>query len=239
MSARTAGVRVGARKEMVETNISVRPDQRLVGLFLKGYNEKFGTAWEVQKWADQIERNKKAVEAIAHDRISGKTLAIEHTLIQPFEGEKDDAQKFLAAFECVERERLRGYLIEVSIPVGAVPKGKGIDWIEIGKRFREWFYENKAVLPLGATKRSVPGLLSDLSIEKTEMGPDYPGRVFVGRSHMPENFPDVIRKALGKKLDKLLRFTYYSDAADSPDGRLLGFRGLWKCHYILQCSIVA
>ena len=36
----------------------------------------------------------------------------------------------------------------------------------------------------------------------------------------------------------LLRFTYYSDAADSPDGRLLGFRGLLKCHYILQCSIV-
>ena len=48
-----------------------------------------------------------------------------------------------------------------------------------------------------------------------------------------------IEIAIDVFISQLLRFTYYSDAADSPDGRLLGFRGLWKCHYILQCSIAA
>ena len=36
----------------------------------------------------------------------------------------------------------------------------------------------------------------------------------------------------------LLRFTYYSDAPDSPDGLLSDLRSLWNCHYILQSSIV-
>ena len=38
-------------------------------------------------------------------------------------------------------------------------------------------------------------------------------------------------------LSLLLRFTYYSDAANAPDGCLQGSRNLWKCNYILQSSI--
>ena len=36
----------------------------------------------------------------------------------------------------------------------------------------------------------------------------------------------------------LMCFTYYSDTAPSPKGLESGFRDLWKCHYIMQSSII-
>ncbi len=184
----------------------MRRDQRLVDLFIAGYNEKFGTNFKVVERPDETNRAKPAIEAIAHDPNLG-SLAIEHTLVQPFMGEKEDNQRFDTAIACLERNlalRVPGHMIMVSTSVGAIPKGKRIDWDDVGNTVEKWFVRVKDGLPEGGSIHSVPNLPFPLkvSITKEKMRPDV-AELFVMRSGMPDDFGQVVRKALETKLPKL------------------------------------
>lgn len=100
-------------------------DIELVKLFLEHLNSRYGTDYAVTALPDETERSKKAVEAIATDS-NGNSIAFEHTLIQPFVGDKTDTQPLLKVFAPVEVNpdcKLPEYDITVSVPVGAVRKG--------------------------------------------------------------------------------------------------------------------
>jgi hypothetical protein len=73
----------------------IYPERPLIKMFLSGYEQG---AWKdaVLNWIEETEEN--AVEVIA-TRADGKTLAIEHTLIELFKGEKYDSTIFTEAFE--------------------------------------------------------------------------------------------------------------------------------------------
>lgn len=177
-----------------------RPDQKLVALFLPEYNKATGGTYEVKDWPDQSD-----IEAIALDQ-SGSRLAIEHTLIQPFVGEKDDAQPFLAAFSRLEQDRalrVPEYDIAVWVPIGSIPKG--VKWDYVGVKVREWLLVNKETLPVRRSQQQIPGLPFDLIIvaDKIEL-PGHPGSLSLGRYGMPNTFAEVVRKALCTKLPKLI-----------------------------------
>jgi len=181
----------------------LRRDQELVALFLRGYNEKSGSDYRVRSWADEAERQKPAVEAVCEDT-AGRLLAIEHTLVQPFWGEKEDTQPFRVVFVPLERDvslRLPDYDIELWPSVGSIPKG--INWAEVGERVKSWFRENRAVFPEGGSTHPVPGLSFqlDVYVQKTRQDD---GFVFVGRSNMPDTLDRVLEKALADKLPKLV-----------------------------------
>jgi hypothetical protein len=88
--------------------------------------ERFPSAYENHSWADAKidwldERIDGAVEAIATRQSDGKTLAIEHTIIQPFVGEKEDFAFFEAAFLKIQQDTtlpVPQRWIRVFIPVG-------------------------------------------------------------------------------------------------------------------------
>jgi hypothetical protein len=184
----------------------MRRDQRLVDLFIAGYNKKFGTNFKVVERPDETNRTNPAVEAIAQDPKIG-SLAMEHTLVQPFIGEKEDNQRFNAAIACLERNvvhRVPGHMIMVSTHVGAIPKGKRIDWDDVGNTVERWFEGVKDGLPEGGSVHAVPNLPFPLevSITKKKMRPDV-AALYVMRSSMPEDFCQVVRRALETKLPKL------------------------------------
>src|ERR1039458_1938925 len=82
-------------------------------------------AWRnaVPDWVE--ERMDGAVEVIA-TRGDGQTVAIEHTIVQPFVGEKSDSNAFMQAFGRIEKNPdlvVAGRSMTVVIPVGAIPKG--------------------------------------------------------------------------------------------------------------------
>jgi hypothetical protein len=62
-------------------------DKHVIECWLQLYNALMRTSYMVVDWPDK-DSSKKNIDAICHDDL-GSILAIEHTLIQPFEGEKE------------------------------------------------------------------------------------------------------------------------------------------------------
>lgn len=179
-------------------------DKQIVVRFLSEYNKSVDSTYQIKEWPDEVEHSKKAVEAIALDE-SGTRLAIEHTLIQPFVGEREDAQPFLNAIAPLEHDpslTFRDYYLYLSIPVGAIPKG--VDWQEAGRKVAEWLRQNSASLPPGYTEHIVPNLpfVLRISINKVHH-PGMHGKVYVARNIPPDSLQEVVRNALSDKLPKL------------------------------------
>ncbi len=184
----------------------MRRDKVLIEEFLRGYNDYSGTTFRVTKRPDEVERKKQAVDTIAQDD-SRQKLAIEHTLLQPFVGEKDDAQRLLTMIAPLEKDaslRVPGQSIDVSVTVGAIPKGH--DWSSASAKVVGWFRDARSSIPEGQSIYSVPGVGFDLTLRIDMDDSPYPeGRVYVMRSDMPEDFESVVRKALEDKLPKLAK----------------------------------
>jgi hypothetical protein len=177
---------------------------KLVQLLIDHLNSNDGSDYRITAFPEQDDHSGKAVEAIATNS-RGDSVAFEHTLIQPFVGDKADAQPLLKAFAPLEADpecKLDECDITVLVPVAAVQKG--IKWAELANGLKAWLRSNKEVLPEGRSEHLISKLQPDLEISvwKTPL-PGLPGKVFVGRTNMPEDFPMVIRTALRKKLPKL------------------------------------
>jgi hypothetical protein len=185
----------------------MKRDQVLVTLFLKEYEEISGEPFVVKEWVDDTERNKPAIEAIAVNDSTGKSLAIEHTLLQPFEGEKEDSHRFLTVIGDLEKDdsiKLPKYMIGISLQVGAIPKG--VDWNNVNKSFGKWIGENVAGFPDGQSKSTFrhDDLDIELGISKMTLERDENGKVLFSRAVPPNSLPDVMRTAFKRKLPKLV-----------------------------------
>ena len=184
--------------------LMAKRDIKLVELLIELFNSRCGTDYKVTAHPERADRTKKAVEAIATNS-KGDSIAFEHTLLQPFVGDKTDTQPLLKVFAPLETDRdcnLREYDITVLVPVGAVRKR--IDWKKLAEELMMWLRGAKEALPEGESRHTLSSVQSDLtiSVSKTHL-PGRAGKVFVGRSNMPDDLPDVIMTALRTKLPKL------------------------------------
>ena len=184
-----------------------RDDIELVQMFLSQYKDEDGNSYVLKVRPDVEERKAKAVEAIAVAE-SGCSLAIEHTYIQPFEGQKSDDVPFLTVFEQLRTDaslRIPNRFIDVFVPAFALPKG--VDWKEVAKQVRKWFIESSAKFPVeGETEYSIPGCGFELKVMVQTFGlPETDGVVVVGRI-LPRGdpFDAVLQKALCQKVPKLV-----------------------------------
>jgi len=183
----------------------MRRDQILVTMFLDEYNKNNGVVFQVKEWPEQTERNKPAVEAIAVNE-SGETLAIEHTLLQGFVGEKEDSSRFLKVVGSLEKEpslRFPNYMIDLTLQVGAIPKG--VDWSGVHRTLAEWLKASISDFPLGGSSAVVPNLSFELKIgiHKMELQDDE-GKIFFGRYEPPVSLSEVAKRAFSKKIQKLI-----------------------------------
>jgi hypothetical protein len=195
-----------------------RDDIELVKLFLSQYKDGEGNSYTLETRPDITQRKQKAVEAIAVDK-NGHHLAIEHTLIQPFEGQRSDDVPFLTVFEQLRTDsslRLPNRFIDVLVPAFAVPKG--LEWKDVAPKVREWFVNARTSFPAdGESWHTIPNVGFELKVLVQTMDlPETEGTVVVGRL-LPagEPFAKVLCKALSDKVPKL--------AATPADKRILLF----------------
>ena len=81
-----------------------KTDKRIVEVFvINELSRVRGEAFTVTEWPDQTRRDREAVEAIATGT-SGATVAIEHTLLQDFPGERGDAARLRKAIVPLEAD---------------------------------------------------------------------------------------------------------------------------------------
>jgi hypothetical protein len=169
-------------------------------------------AWQ-QALLDWVEEKADgAVEVIA-TRPDGTQLALEHTLIQPFVGEKFDSEVFSRAFVRIEKNpalTLPERNLDVIIPVHAIPKG--YDWDEVGKDLLDWLLENHPAAPqeglsshvvtVAATSKNGP-LALPITLRTMQL-PGMAGSCLIARDKMPGDLEFIVEKALRTKIPKLV-----------------------------------
>jgi len=183
-------------------------DKYVIECWLRLYNRLNGLTYKVIDWPDK-DSSRKAIDAICRDD-SGLLLGLEHTLIQPFEGEKADTAQFMRTLAGLEGHPdlvQPGCMVEISQPVGAIPKG--IDWSRIQD---QQLAQLRNILPtLSEGVHRVPikgaGWSFDLTLRKTQLSAGDPGRLFVERIWPGDPGPELIIKAIRDKAPKLSAFT--------------------------------
>jgi hypothetical protein len=187
-------------------------ERPLLLMFLAEYENG---AWKsaTPDWVE--ERIDGAVEVVA-ERADGGKLAVEHTIIQPFVDEKKDSNIFMKAFGRIEKNpdlTIRDRSLTVVIPVAAIPVG--YKWDEVGEDLLTWLKANHQVAPKEGESKHVVQVggsskLGPLSLEiwlQTMHLPDYPGATMISRGPMPKDLGEIVEKALGDKLPKLVATT--------------------------------
>jgi hypothetical protein len=169
-------------------------------------------AWQSADLDWVEEKQDGAVEVIS-TRADGIRLALEHTLIQPFVGEKFDSEVFMRAFGRIEKNvalTVPERLLDVIILVSAIPKG--YDWDEVGQDLLNWLLANHAVAPReGEASYSVPvaantrnGPLALPVTLRTMHLPGMAGSCLIARDKMPGTLEAIVEKALRTKIPKLV-----------------------------------
>lgn len=193
----------------------MRRDQQLVERLLDHIHSSGGPHYGVVARPEELDRRTKAVEVIASSP-AGRTLAVEHTLAQPFVGKKADDAPFLAVMAPLEKDqtlRLAGFGVDLKIDVGAI--SKGVDWSDVSTAVADWYRSVMHTLPEGISTHNVPGLPFTLAVHVVKDSlPGLPGKLFVWRPLRLE-LGAVIRTALSTKLPKLV--------AAAADERILLF----------------
>jgi hypothetical protein len=184
----------------------MKRDQQLVFNFLSALNQQYGTSFKVVRWPDVDNRQAPAVEAVAADR-GGETVAIEHTLVQPFDGERTDTDRFMKVFGKLEgcAELIKpGYNVDVIAKVGAIPTG--VRWEAVAEQVRRHIEKRIPGLSDRTTVEAITGLPFDLSItlgiwSHSATEEDH---VWISRYEGPSTLKQVVRTALERKLPKLV-----------------------------------
>jgi hypothetical protein len=160
-------------------------------------------------WLDQEQDG--AVEALI-TRSDGETMAIEHTLIEPFVGDKSDFAAFdqsLAALRNDQSLAVPNAGIEVYVPVGTMDGQKPAKRTLIVQSIRAWISANRLLLREGNHQYEcdVPGesqIKLTVNFKPWRTARPSPGILIVGRQQILNDLDRVVEKALRRKLPKLV-----------------------------------
>jgi len=181
-----------------------RDEQVFIKLFVSAY-ENF--IWACSEIDALDERTDGAIEALV-TRADGQTMAIEHTLIEPFVGDKRDFAMFEQALLKMENDKTLAVPdtgITVYIPVGILDGQKPAKRNVIVDSIRFWIANNRLHLREGKHPYpcDMPGMPPiTLTVERTILGPSRPnlGSLSVRRQQVTNDLDKVIEKAFREKL---------------------------------------
>jgi hypothetical protein len=178
----------------------------------------FLSAYEGGSWRDaSVERPEKtqdnAVEAIAKRQSDDTTLAIEHTIVEPFVGEKGDLAQFSPTFEKLQNDKcflVADRITRIFVPVGVLDRQKSPTRKVIADGIGAWLKSNVASLPKGWSnpecKIDIPSSSPLVIILTAQVVPTPKFASFlIARQQISADLNKVVEKALRKKLPKLVR----------------------------------
>ena len=126
-----------------------RREDAIIEHFVSAYE---GSAWKNSQicWLDHVKDG--AVDALV-TRSDGKTLAIEHTLIESFVGEREDFEGFKRFLRIEDDPALRqtDRIVCINVPRNVLPKSKSktTSWDAIVRCVQRWLQANLAQLGEG------------------------------------------------------------------------------------------
>jgi hypothetical protein len=187
-----------------------RREDALIKLFLSAYDDDRWTNCTLD-WLDQQHDGAVEVRATCSD---GRTLAIEHTLIEFFSGERQDLERF-KPFLAIEQDQslsVPGKIIYVNVPRGVLDGLKPKAREQIVGGVNDWLRANIRSLPTGRSMQPSRIAASDgladtevvLQCDVTAV-PNYEGQPPLIRRYGNVNVGETVEKALRAKLPKLVK----------------------------------
>lgn len=184
-------------------------DKDVIESWLKIYGVLNMTTFRVIEWPDKRDSTKKAIDALCVDG-RGNRLAVEHTLIQPFEGEKADRAVFIKALAALENDPrlvVPGFAIDATQTVNCVPSG--VQRSNLSALIRSDLEKVLPILPVGQSKidvtvgnSSIPLTIYKDLVPQGEQPSFSTARIWPGDSG-----PELVMKALRDKIPKLAVYT--------------------------------
>jgi len=182
--------------------------------------DRFVSAYENGAWSDAtIDRPDQhadgGIDAVVTRNLDSRTLAIEHTRIQPFVREKEDFASFKRTLLQIENDTnlpVPQQWIRLFVEVGVMHRHrtKGVQEA-IVSAVHDWIRANRLSLPQGYSEhRCAVGEVSGtppfeirLATKVVPCGNEA-GKLHVRRLQVEHTLPEVVKKALSDKLQKLL-----------------------------------
>jgi len=176
------------------------------------YSHGSGLDYSITHWPDEEERNSRACDAYAAAR-GGRPLAVEHTLIQSYDRQKQHDAEFMRVIGDLEAE-LRGafaFRLRLNIPMFAVEKGQR--WDEIKRALKTWLLSNPT--QSGRTEPTIPGVPFRVTLfREDDASPGFTvGRWSDNTLNVSAGLKENIAAALMSKNDQLRA---YREAGDYP-----------------------
>jgi hypothetical protein len=163
----------------------------------------------ITRCPDQQNRTTADIDAYAEDG-RGRPLAIEHTKIDSFPGQRRDSAWFQEALGALETD-LEGafpFWLGIEVPYENVRAGE--DWAAIRSRLRDWLQASAWGMPLGRTTRAIDGVPFAITVSKHDSL--QPG-VFLMRHVPPGDREALLREKMDEALDhKYARLGEYKRA---------------------------
>lgn len=164
---------------------------------------------------DALDRENPAVDKLAVRKSDDKTLAIEHTIIQPFVEDKADFASFQGAFLPIEKDEslpIPGHFILVFVPVGTLDGQPQSLRSAIVQSIHDWIKSNRLALPLGRSIHRCPIASArpfdiELNVEVVALQASAAagrGDLYVRRQQVADSLGEVIEKMLRDKIAKLV-----------------------------------
>jgi hypothetical protein len=187
-----------------------RPENKTIRLFVSGYENG---AWKDSTLTFPDEVKDGEIDGFA-ERSDGATLAIEHTVVEPFVGDIADQAEMLSMFPLIEDDRsllVPGIWIYVLVPVGAFHLQKPRVREAIVRAVHDWLRINRLLIPMGDSEHacSVKGIPDkpnvDIALTLKVVAVPGEGKLHVRRQQVGDTFGNVIERMLAKKLPKLVR----------------------------------
>ena len=186
---------------------SSRREDTIINLFVSAYED---CAWKNSciDWLDRVTDG--AVDALI-TRTDGKSLAIEHTLIESFVDERTDLERF-KNFLCIEDDPAlcqADRIVDINVPRDALLKGT--QWDAIVTCVRDWLRANLAQLGEGDGHHDCPiagpGIAkpSTMKLHIRIIHSKGSDRGPIVRRYGPTNVGGSVAKALTAKLPKLAK----------------------------------
>ena len=183
-------------------------DDALVDLLIPILNEVEGASFALSDRPDERVCNQPSIEAVAIDQRSGCSLRIEHTRLEPFEGEGADYGRLRDIADVIEADAslvVRGRELDVDFEVGAFAVFE--KWTRDKDRVRDeivtWLRANGSSMPLGYSEHTL-SLPEQVTIGVSVEGAETEGTVRVGRRNPPQTFDQMVPRSVARKLPKLV-----------------------------------
>lgn len=178
-------------------------ERALIQRWLADYNRSCGTAFEIADWPDE-DSTVQAVDATASDPNYGD-FAVEHTLLQPFAGERQDSVIFARTVGRLNQNPnllFPGFDVTLCFKVGAIPKG--LDWNCVAPAVEAWYQSSFEQLSVGSSRHNIAGVPFHLSVDVDKEPTTNAPHLFIDRWMPKETLEAVVRTVLTTKLPKLV-----------------------------------